>query len=144
MQDDVALYRQCGCDDVLAKPIDRARFFGVLQAYVPDAKPLAADSEGDADDDYASALAELTEEFARGLPTTFGHIGTAARDADWPRLKSLLHTLKGTAGSYGFAELTTRAGEIEARLAAGDTDVARALSVGLSAQLKTGAGARVG
>ena len=140
MQDDVALYRQCGCDDVLAKPIDRARFFSVLQAFVPDAKPIAAGLESDADADYASALAELTEEFANGLPTTFGALGTAASDADWPRLKSLLHTLKGTAGSYGFADIATLAGKIEAHLAVGETEVARTLCASLSERVK-GSGA---
>ena len=109
MQSDVARYRACGCDDVLAKPVDRARFYSVLQRHTGSAAP----PDLDADSAYALELAALTADFCTGLPATLKAIGRAAEGADWPTLKSLVHTLKGTAGSYGFAQITAMATEVE-------------------------------
>ncbi len=114
MQHDVVLYRQCGCTDVLGKPIDRKRFYEVLQEYVGPAIALADSLEKIKLDSYESELAEITDEFRRGLPATFQSIEQAALAADWKGLKFLLHTLKGTAGSYGFIELAELASQAEA------------------------------
>jgi len=114
MQEDVALYRRSGCTDVLGKPIDRARFYQVLQRYVDEAQALPEALPMLKIDDYAAELAALTAEFASGLPATFARIEVAARAADWKTLKFLLHALKGTAGSYGLCELAAIASEAEA------------------------------
>jgi signal transduction histidine kinase/CheY-like chemotaxis protein len=118
MEHDVALYRKVGCTDVLGKPIDRKRFYQVLQEYVGPAQALQECVETIRLDSYEAELAELTAEFARGLPATFESIEQAARAGEWETLKSLLHSLKGTAGSYGFGELTQIAAEAEASVGA--------------------------
>ncbi|MEP7101002.1 MAG: ATP-binding protein [Burkholderiales bacterium] len=123
MQDDVALYRNCGCTDVLGKPIDRARFYEVLKRYVGETMALQASL--DERDSYAVELAALTANFAAGLPASAAAIDRAAREADWKTVKFLLHTLKGTAGSYGFAGLASIAAEAETALVAGQTDQLR-------------------
>jgi signal transduction histidine kinase/CheY-like chemotaxis protein len=126
MQEDVALYRKSGCTDVLGKPIDRARFYEVLQAYVGQAPGLRPGLA--AQDDYAAELAELTADFARGLPTSFAAIDDAVRAAQWKTLKALLHSLKGTAGSYGFTAVASVATEAEAALACGQAELLQAVS----------------
>ncbi len=113
MQADVARYRACGCNDVLAKPVDRARFYNVLHHFVRGAAP----PDIAVDDAYARELAALTAEFCAGLPATLQAIGEAVARADGAALKSLIHTLKGTAGSYGFAQISALAAEAEACLA---------------------------
>ena len=118
MQSDVAHYRQCGCDDVLAKPVDRLRFYKVLQRFVDSAEAPDLDDE----DAYTRELKALTDEFLAGLPSTLGAIQRAAESADWLALKSLVHTLKGTAGSYGFPQITAMAAEVEAQLTGGSTE----------------------
>ena len=118
MQSDVAHYRQCGCDDVLAKPVDRLRFYKVLQRFVDSAEAPDLDDE----DAYTRELKALTDEFLAGLPSTLGAIQRAAESADWSALKSLVHTLKGTAGSYGFPQITAMAAEVEAQLTGGSTE----------------------
>jgi CheY-like chemotaxis protein len=118
MQSDVAHYRQCGCDDVLAKPVDRLRFYKVLQRFVDCAHAPDLQEE----DDYTRELRALTEEFCAGLPSTLSAIARAAESADWSALKALVHTLKGTAGSYGFPQITAMAAEVEAQLASDQTD----------------------
>ena len=123
MQSDVARYRQCGCDDVLAKPVDRLRFYKVLQRFVDHAQQPDLEEE----DDYTRELRALTEEFCAGLPKTLSAVSRASETADWAALKSLVHTLKGTAGSYGYPQITAMAAEVEARLASGQTDTLPAM-----------------
>ena len=118
MQSDGTHYRQCGCDDVLAKPADRLRFYKVLQRFVDSAEPPDLDEE----DAYTRELKALTEEFLAGVPSTLGAIQRAAESADWPALKSLPLTLKGTAGSYGYPQITAMAAEVEAQLNSGRTE----------------------
>ena len=119
MQEDVALYRQCGCTDVLGKPIDRARFYELLKAYVGEAQGYMPSPI--AQDDYAAELAQLTADFAAGLPATFAAIDAAVRSASWKTVGSLLHSLKGTAGSYGFVGVASITAEAERMLASGRT-----------------------
>ena len=134
MQEDVALYRKSGCTDVLGKPIDRARFYEVLKQYVGEAQAL--NSSLAAQDDYAVELAQLTADFAAGLPASFVEIEDAVRSADWKTLKSLLHSLKGTAGSYGFREVASVAARAESTLASGQTEALRDVRKQLSAALE--------
>jgi CheY-like chemotaxis protein/nitrogen-specific signal transduction histidine kinase/HPt (histidine-containing phosphotransfer) domain-containing protein len=121
MQGDMAAYRQSGCTDVLAKPIDRRRFYAVLSRHVPGARPIEpvrADPSGD--DAYAAELEQLVAEFVASLPAAVAAIDQAARTSDWQRLKSLLHGLKGTAGSYGVTALSALAEQTEVALARGN------------------------
>ena len=57
-------------------------------------------------------LATLRDRFAQSLPQRFDAIEQAL-DGDPAKLERLLHSLAGTAGTYGFAELSAlaRAGE---------------------------------
>jgi signal transduction histidine kinase/CheY-like chemotaxis protein/HPt (histidine-containing phosphotransfer) domain-containing protein len=139
MQSDVLRYRQGGCDDVLAKPVDRDRFYSVLRRHVAAAQRPDTASEAD----FAREMATLTEEFRAGLPATLQAITAAAQADDWPALKLLVHTLKGTAGSYGFAGITQLAAEVEAQLEAGRPREAAALCPRLVRQTKHLAGLTV-
>ncbi len=129
MQEDVALYRQCGCTDVLGKPINRSRFYEVLQQHVGEAQVLQASLA--VQHDYATELAQLTLQFAAGLPASFVLIDTAVRSADWPTLKALLHALKGTAGSYGYTGVASVAAAAETVLACGQHEGVRAVCLRL-------------
>ena len=137
MQTDVAQYRQCGCDDVLAKPVDRVQFYSVLQRHVSQATPpdLGEDS------DYTRVLAALTAEFRAGLPATLSAIERALQTGDTATLTSLIHTLKGTAGSYGFAQITALAAEVEVSLRAGRPDVIRSRCAALISNARQAIGA---
>jgi signal transduction histidine kinase/CheY-like chemotaxis protein/HPt (histidine-containing phosphotransfer) domain-containing protein len=139
MQSDVLRYRQGGCDDVLAKPVDRDRFYSVLRRHVAAAQRPDTAAEAD----FAREMATLTEEFRAGLPATLQAIAAAAQADDWPALKLLVHTLKGTAGSYGFAGITQLAAEVEAQLEAGRPREAAELCPRLVRQAKHLAGLTV-
>jgi signal transduction histidine kinase/DNA-binding response OmpR family regulator len=139
MQSDLQRYRQSGCDDVLAKPVDRDRFYSVLRRLVPTARSPDAAAEAA----FAREMAALTEEFRAGLPATLQAIDTAAQAADWSQLRLLVHTLKGTAGSYGFAGITQLAAEVESQIDAGRQPEAAALCPRLVRQARKLAGLAV-
>jgi signal transduction histidine kinase/CheY-like chemotaxis protein len=127
MKSDVAHYRQCGCDEVLAKPIDRPRFYAVVQRFLG-----GAIKAPEPDDAYARELAALTAEFLAGLPVTLERLRAAAELGDWPTVGGLAHTLKGTAGSYGFAAISQLAAEVELHLSAGHADSVVSLCAALA------------
>jgi len=61
-------------------------------------------------DRQLSAFAETFERFAQP--------GHSPADDDWRSLRRLAHNWKGSAGTYGFPELTTAAATLEAALEA--------------------------
>ncbi len=129
MQSDVQRYRETGCDDVLAKPIERQRFYQVIAEQLrDDALRLPA---AQLDDECSAEIAELTAMFREGLPAQLDQIRMALAARDWATLRSLVHTLKGTAGSYGFPHLTELSGEVETELRHGREAGAAVLCEGL-------------
>jgi CheY-like chemotaxis protein len=114
MRSDIQRYLELGCDDVLAKPVDRERFYEVVAERVcaaPGAGRAAAEDEA-----YAREIADLAAQFRAGLPAQLDQIRAALMHTDWAKLRSLIHTLKGTAGSYGFGRLTELSAQIEGEL----------------------------
>lgn len=71
-------------------------------------------------DDVERALAELRREYARELPAKVSAIVEALARNDRATATLLAHRLRGTAGSYGFAEVSAAAATIEAALEASD------------------------
>ncbi len=107
---DVRRYRESGCTDVLAKPIDRDAFYDVL------ARRLRGDAGGSSmsiPPDLQATLDALRMEFLAGLPAELERLGCASRSGDWPAARRVAHSLKGTAGSFGFGMLTDVAGLAE-------------------------------
>lgn len=117
-----------GCDDYLAKPIDRTRLREVV------AKSLAVRAANDerADPfmggcsfDDEDELETVTAEFAAGLPVRAVMIRAACTTGDFPLALRLLHQLRGSAGSYGFAAVGVAAEKLEDALgvSAGEGEV---------------------
>lgn len=110
-----------GCDDYLAKPIDRTR----LREVVEKSLAVRASNEGSsgggfdhflgADDDE---LETVTAEFAAGLPVRAVMIRAACTTGDVPLALRLLHQLRGSAGSYGFSAVSVAAEKLEDALGA--------------------------
>jgi CheY-like chemotaxis protein len=115
MKSDLERYREIGCDDVLAKPVERERFYRVIGAQLASgpARCRAVDAR------FQRELAALKADFCTRLPEQIDAITQALARADWDALRPLIHVLKGTAGSYGFGRLTELSREIEREIAAG-------------------------
>jgi len=110
MKADIQRYREAGCTDVLAKPVDRDTFYEVAARCM--AVRLAPRAARD-DVELKAAVDQLRVEFLAGLPTQLAALAAASERRDWVAARSLLHTVKGTAGSYGFQRLTDVAGVAE-------------------------------
>jgi HPt (histidine-containing phosphotransfer) domain-containing protein len=135
MKADVQRYRESGCNDVLAKPVERERFYDVIAAQLAGgtARRKLID-----DDAFEREMVSLTAEFSARLPGQIDAIRAALARADWNGLRALIHVLKGSAGSYGLGHLTELAAQIEGELATGRHDAAARLCEGLTAEAYAG------
>jgi len=123
-----------GCDDHIAKPIDRKALVRKVAQWArgPDDSPGTTD---DGDDrparptapvasEYADDpdLAEVIDEFVAGLPDQLGDMRRAADAGCFEKLRRLAHQLKGAGGSYGYPGLTDAAKRLEDAARAGDEE----------------------
>jgi len=99
-----------GCDDFLAKPIDRGALFRVLSKYLEEAPDDMGDDASELEDDEFSALRQA---FLGALPGRVAAIREALQGRRWDELRSQAHQLKGVAGSYGYPALGEAAAVIE-------------------------------
>ena len=121
MRSDIETYRGSGFDDVLAKPIDRARLHQVLSRHL-----LGSDApRGKLKADLGDMLRHLAQDFVVELPQIIEAIELALSEQRWADLRATTHKMKGIAGSIGFARLTELAAPVEPAIDAGDHDGAR-------------------
>lgn len=114
---------EAGCDDVCTKPIDHAAFGRVLSKYLG----KAAISQGLSGPPIVSSLiaeepelADLIREFVKKLPEMLKNIESAYADQQLDVLRREVHTLKGTGGNFGYAEVFDLAKRIEFEIVAGN------------------------
>jgi CheY-like chemotaxis protein/HPt (histidine-containing phosphotransfer) domain-containing protein len=123
MREDIEKYRSIGCNDVLAKPIDRARFYATLQRHLEQAQAATKDDGRDAQID--EVVERLAASFRSELPGTIEQLQRAAAGQLWEELRRLAHRIKGLAGSIGYPEFTQLAQPLEACLIKGDHEAAQ-------------------
>jgi signal transduction histidine kinase/DNA-binding response OmpR family regulator len=105
MRKDIAQYRQAGCTDCLAKPIDRAHLYEVLESHLPNGD-TRAHGRSAFEAQAATLLQTLGREFLAGLPETVDELERDLAAGRWDSLRRRVHQLKGLAGAVGFPELT--------------------------------------
>jgi len=112
-----------GCNDVCTKPIDHAAFSKVLSKYlgksekapVVDGNPIMSSLLREEPE-----LSDLIHEFVRKLPEMVHKIESAYSENDLEQLRREVHTLKGTGGNFGYAELFELTKRIEFEIVAGN------------------------
>ena len=117
-----------GCDDYIAKPITSGKLYELLGRYVGQAKGTATSlretpkSEGILDSGIlsADASARLIKQFLEELPARAERIVKAFQDRDRDFLIELTHQLKGTAGLYGYDDISAAACTVCDRARAND------------------------
>jgi HPt (histidine-containing phosphotransfer) domain-containing protein len=117
MRSDIAHYRATGFTDALGKPLNRRRLYAILTQHLRQAGE--SEQAEPLEDKLDGLIAQLSESFQAELPGKIAAIEAALAHRDWPQLRTLVHALKGIAGSVGFPELTRLAQPVEASVQAG-------------------------
>jgi signal transduction histidine kinase/CheY-like chemotaxis protein/HPt (histidine-containing phosphotransfer) domain-containing protein len=114
-----------GCNEVCTKPIDYAAFSKVLSRYLGKAEVSApGTSQPIVSTLFADEpeLADLILEFVKKLPDMIKNIETSYAAEKMEELRQEVHTLKGTGGNFGYAELFELAKRIEFEIVAGNRE----------------------
>ncbi len=116
-----------GFDAMLAKPLDRGRLFAVLAKFlspapapIPEAAPAAPSADTPEALAVMAALAQLRARYGGRLLEEREALQREMSRLDLDALKMRLHTLKGSAGTFGFAEVSAAAAQVEAALKQGE------------------------
>lgn len=107
------------------KPIDSRRFYIMLAEYLGKSAEISdaagADNiSGTKDQNSASEFTQLILNYRLSFKDKLDDIQEAIEQQNWMQLKSLMHKLKGSAGSYGFQELSELAILVEQQIDLGD------------------------
>jgi signal transduction histidine kinase/response regulator of citrate/malate metabolism len=100
--------QESGADGHFAKPIDTQKFYDMLSNILPP-KPVSISE----DTPSSSAFDKLVAGYASRLPQKLANLSTAFEKQNWDELRQLIHKLKGSAGSYGFSDISEICENIE-------------------------------
>jgi signal transduction histidine kinase/DNA-binding NarL/FixJ family response regulator len=125
MSEDQSRYLKAGCQAVLSKPIVQKDFLAVIQRFCQTSTTL--------DDQLALQLAsdpvimQLKQDFKLGLPALLKELQLWLSACNWSQLQYEAHSVKGSAGSMGYPQLTELMSKLELAARAADKVVATQL-----------------
>lgn len=119
MKHDVDTYLKAGCNEALAKPIDKDALENVLVKYLH----IEKDSQNKWDSLLNSEkFQQINENYRSKLPDHLAQANQLYQAGEWEVLRSLAHNLKGSAGCFGFNNIHHAAAELEDNLRGRDID----------------------
>jgi CheY-like chemotaxis protein len=126
---------EAGCTDYLSKPVDRDELQAMLEKYLncPENKPDNIEA-GLSDDD--ALMAELTEFFIEDLGKKIKKFKKDIKERNQEEVTRFGHSLKGTAGSYGFPQFSILGKELEDAGKSGEWEKIHALRQSLLNEYK--------
>jgi len=112
---DVLKAIEAGCSMHLAKPFTRESFFEMLERF------LQSGENGTPRDDLVvstklsddAEMNQLLLDFIDSLRPRIDDLVKACAEGDWPTIETRAHKLRGSAGLYGYAELSAVAEQLE-------------------------------
>lgn len=116
MKEDLQTYLQSGCNTTIAKPIDQATLFRELANYLPSSeggKALDHSDDLTAQLHASSEFRQLVQTFLGNLPNAQQQLSEAFVLSDWSQIGAIAHSIKGSAGSFGYPQLTEYAATLE-------------------------------
>ncbi|MDQ2820685.1 MAG: ATP-binding protein [Pseudomonadota bacterium] len=120
MQDDVQRYARAGCDSTVAKPIDVAGLVQTLERLLGSAAQGAVTSF-----EELEGYSDIQASFQASLAGRLEEMAACIARQNWNDVVTLAHTLKGSAGSFGFPGVTREVGLVERAARHGDSAGAR-------------------
>ena len=119
MKTDVDTYIEAGCDEALAKPIDKDALEQVLVSYLH----IEKDSQNKWENLLKSEkFQQINDNYRSKLPDYLSQVVQLYRAKEWEALRSLAHSLKGSAGCFSFEAIHKTAGQLENALRSNQTD----------------------
>ena len=113
MKHDVNTYLQAGCDQALAKPIDKDALENVLVTYLS----IEKDTQNKWDNLLKSErFQQINNEYRSKLPDYLTQVTQLHSANEWEQLRALAHSLKGSAGCFGFSNIHHAAAALEDNL----------------------------
>ncbi|MFT6790292.1 MAG: signal transduction histidine kinase/CheY-like chemotaxis protein [Pseudoalteromonas rhizosphaerae] len=113
MKHDVNTYLQAGCDEALAKPIDKDALESVLVSYLN----IEKDSQNKWDSLLNSEkFQQINDNYRLKLPGYLTDVTQLYNNSEWEQLRALAHSLKGSAGCFGFSNIHHAAATLEDNL----------------------------
>ena len=116
MSEDVERYKSAGCQALLGKPIVQSEFLAILGRFAKVRQTSEQDWLQRLEHD--PQMQALKRQFGRQLPELLAELLQHQQEANWPALRFAAHSLKGSAGSMGYPEVTRLAGELESAVTA--------------------------
>jgi signal transduction histidine kinase/CheY-like chemotaxis protein len=117
MKEDIHTYLQSGCNSTVAKPIDQAALFYELSRYLSTVNETENTNEPldslAAQLHASSEFNQLVQTFLANLPNSLNLLKQALHQQDRSQVGDLAHSIKGSAGSFGYPKLTELAGTLE-------------------------------
>ncbi|MEW5733522.1 MAG: ATP-binding protein [Thermodesulfobacteriota bacterium] len=135
---------QAGCDDYIAKPVNRQKLISVVASYLarkeegPQAVPVSESLPESVAIQSALFMDDLEmntiiDEFAAGLAEFIVQLEAAFAEAKYKDLAGFAHQMKGAGGAYGYPRLTEESAELEKAAKAEDREAARSMIDALAA-----------
>jgi signal transduction histidine kinase/CheY-like chemotaxis protein/HPt (histidine-containing phosphotransfer) domain-containing protein len=115
---------RAGCNDFISKPIEPERFLSTLERHLTRSRGPADASTEDSHRLVStmvgnSRFAPLLTQYLARVPETIEQIEEACERGDAERLLRCVHQVKGSAGGYGFPQVTKLASECQRLMLAG-------------------------
>ena len=107
MQQHRTQFFEAGCNHFLSKPIDPQALQHCLQQFL-NPKQVAENSTHHTPPESADELidAEMYEVFLERLSTLHQELSSYHQQRDWPQIRNIAHTLKGSGSMFGHPQLT--------------------------------------
>ncbi len=113
MNSDIEKYKEAGCNDALAKPIDVTKLYKVVATYLSSSSNLHLDNIED-NLKNSEEYKRLCKQFLDNLPKLHEQLQLAHQQQQSQEIASIAHQIKGAGGSMGYPELSTLAANLEA------------------------------
>ena len=135
MTEDAERYREAGCQALMGKPVMQREFLAILGRFAKQVTPQVSELERQLAAD--PAMQALIAQFSVQLPQLLTQLAQYAAAEDWVQLEFVAHSLKGSAGSMGYPQLTVLAGCLEQASKQHDAVQVATLLTKMQAQLVT-------
>ncbi len=120
MKHEISKYLHTYFDAHIAKPIQHEQFIATIRTYFKNQSTSTTGSTAimfDDDDALFSLNSEaykrLVADYVASLPCEIEMLKHAKSARNWEKLAKVAHGLKGSAGNFGFPEVTNKAGHLE-------------------------------